>query len=54
MLTPNQEVATENQHDPDGCEHEPGPVSVVLITHETDPAHRVSVHLWTTQTEDVR
>lgn len=45
-LTPNEEVATDNKHHSDGSQHESGPVPVVFVAHEADPAHGVSVHLW--------
>lgn len=45
MLTPNEEVATNNKHHSDGSQHESSTVSIVFVTHEADPTHRVSIHL---------
>lgn len=45
MLTPNEEVATNNKHHSDGSQHESSTVPIVFVTHKADPAHRVSVHL---------
>jgi len=46
ILTPNEEVAADDEHQADGGQHKPSSVSVVLIADKTDPAHGVSVHLW--------
>lgn len=47
-LTPDEEVATDDKHDPDRSQHEPSAVSVVFVAHEADPTHRVSIHLQST------
>lgn len=44
--TPNEEVATDNKHHSNRCQHKPSSVPIVLIADKTDPTHRVSIHLW--------
>lgn len=44
-LTPYEEVATDDEHHPDGSQNKSSPVPVVLVAHKADPTHRVSVHL---------
>ena len=44
-LTSDEEVTSHNEHQAKGGQHEASAVSVVLIAHKTDAAHRVPVHL---------
>lgn len=44
-LTPYEEVAAYDEYDADGGQDETGTVQVVLVAHEADPTHRISIHL---------
>lgn len=44
-LTSDEEVTSHNEHQADWGQHEASTVSVVLIAHKTDAAHRVPIHL---------
>lgn len=44
-LTSDKEITSHNEHQADGGQHEASAVSVVLIAHKTDAAHRVPIHL---------
>lgn len=50
-LTSDEEITSHDEHQADWGQHEASTVSVVLIAHETDTAHRVPIHL---QQEGVR
>lgn len=44
-LTSDEEVTSHDEHQANGGQHEAGTVSVVLVAHKTDAAHRVPIHL---------
>lgn len=46
LLTSDQEVTTNDQHNTNGGQDEAGPVFVVFVAHETNATHWVSIHLW--------
>lgn len=44
-LTSDEEVASHDKHQANGGQHEASTVAVVLVAHETDATHGVSIYL---------
>lgn len=44
-LTSDEEVASHDEHQANGGQHEASTVAVVLVAHETDATHGISIYL---------